>query len=154
MQVRCPSCGRRFALTGTVADEAGDPVSAYPDAGQMVSGVEDEELPVPGQEMPPPVTDDDKEAGTDLPSAGGEEQDRIRRRAVRLSRALISKMIQGQKERLIRARREENILLEFGEEIVTVWETYLTKMGHQDDLVNSSFRDTLNEILADGKKLF
>lgn len=78
----------------------------------------------------------------------------LRRRARRLSRALVLEMMHGQRTRRDKALAEGSLMLEFGEDLRRIWELYVGKVGSETARETSYFREALNEILADGKQLF
>lgn len=75
-------------------------------------------------------------------------------RARRLARALISDLVVYHPEKRQRGLAEGNLKELFGEEIRKSWEEYAGQVG--EDVANTTpyFTEALNEILAEGRKLF
>lgn len=75
-------------------------------------------------------------------------------RARRLARALISDLVVYHPEKRQRGLADGNLKELFGEEIRKSWEEYAEQVG--EDVANTTpyFTDALNEILAEGRKLF
>jgi hypothetical protein len=75
-------------------------------------------------------------------------------RARRLARVLASDIAIYNKEKRERGLREGNLVAVLGYEIKKSWEVYKERVT--PDLANSTpyFRDALNEMLAEGKKVF
>jgi predicted Zn finger-like uncharacterized protein len=71
-----------------------------------------------------------------------------------LARALVSDIMVYNRELYDTAKAENNLLKALGAEIKKSWELYKDKVGA--DVANDSdhFRDALNDILADGEKIF
>lgn len=71
-----------------------------------------------------------------------------------LARALVSDIMVYNRELYDTAKAENNLLEALGAEIKKSWELYKEKVG--EDVANGSdhFRDALNDILADGEKIF
>jgi hypothetical protein len=84
------------------------------------------------------------------PSAGRGPDDRARR----LARVLVSDILCYHREKRDQALLDGNLLTALGDEIKKSWELYKEKVG--PELANSTdyFKQALNEILADGQKLF
>jgi len=77
-----------------------------------------------------------------------------RERARRLARVLASDIAIYNREKRERGIRDGNLVAVLGYEIKKSWETYKERVGA--DFANSTpyFRDALNEIVAEGKKIF
>jgi predicted Zn finger-like uncharacterized protein len=75
-------------------------------------------------------------------------------RSKRLARVFVSDILVYNKEKRDKALANGDLMTVFGPEIKKAWEAYKDKIG--SDLPESSqyFRDALNEILADGRKIF
>ena len=75
-------------------------------------------------------------------------------RAQRLARALVSDIVAYNKERLQQATGAAALRSEFRDEIRKSWEEYVEQVGL--DLAKNTpyFRDSLNELLANGEKVF
>lgn len=75
-------------------------------------------------------------------------------RARRLARVLVSDILCYHREKRDQALLDGNLMTALGDEIKKSWELYKQKVG--PELANSTdhFKQALNEILADGQKLF
>jgi hypothetical protein len=75
-------------------------------------------------------------------------------RAQRLARALVSDIVAYNKDKLSQTRGAAALRTEFREEIRKSWEEYVEQVGL--DLAKNTpyFRDSLNELLARGEKVF
>jgi predicted Zn finger-like uncharacterized protein len=75
-------------------------------------------------------------------------------RAQRLARALVSDIVAYNKDKLKQTRGAAALRTEFREEIRKSWEEYVEQVGL--DLAKNTpyFRDSLNELLANGEKVF
>lgn len=89
---------------------------------------------------------------------GGAELDgrprRDRDKARRLARALVSDILVYNRELRDRSLREGNLIQALGPEIKKSWELYKEKVTPEVANSTSHFRDALNEILAEGQKVF
>lgn len=75
-------------------------------------------------------------------------------RARRLARALVSDIVVYNRDRWTKSLNEGSLRVEFREEIRRSWDEYATQVGNQFARETSYFRDALNEILADGSRVF
>lgn len=75
-------------------------------------------------------------------------------RARRLARALVSDILVYNQEQRDRALGEGNLASALGAEVNKAWELYKGKVEPQVLRTTSYFKDALNEILADGQKVF
>ncbi len=75
-------------------------------------------------------------------------------RAQRLARALVSDIVAYNKDKLKQTRGAAALRTEFREEIRKSWEEYVEQVGL--DLAKNTpyFRDSLNDLLANGEKVF
>ncbi|HEY7727544.1 MAG TPA: hypothetical protein VID50_03745 [Candidatus Eisenbacteria bacterium] len=75
-------------------------------------------------------------------------------RARRLARVLASDIVIYNKEKCQRGTRDGNLVAVLGYEIKKSWEVYKERVT--PELANSTpyFRDALNEMLGEGKKIF
>jgi len=91
------------------------------------------------------------------PEAPGDLDGRPRRdrdKARRLARALVSDILVYNRESRDRALREGNLIQALGPEIKKSWELYKERVTPEVANSTSHFRDALNEILAEGQKVF
>lgn len=144
--VQCPRCGERHSV----------PLELAP--GKMLR------VRCPGcahrfvlrrSATPPPAAAAEAAKVDEGPRDAVADEERFRRRrARRLARALVHGILSGRRERRDRALAEGKLLLEFGDEIRTAWQSYQAKAGRDLARRTSYFQEALNEILADGQKLF
>jgi hypothetical protein len=81
---------------------------------------------------------------------GNTEQDRARR----LARVLVSDILCYNQDRRDRALVDGNLMTALGDEIKKSWELYKEKVGPEVAKSTDYFKEALNEILADGQKVF
>jgi hypothetical protein len=79
---------------------------------------------------------------------------RAQERARRLARVLVSDILVYNQEARDRALREGNLMAALGVEINKAWELYKSKVSQQVVGTTTYFKDALNEILAEGEKIF
>lgn len=93
-------------------------------------------------------------SATTLPEGLSPEELQRHERARRLARVLASDIAIYNREKRERGIRDGNLVAVLGYEIKKSWETYKERVGV--DFANSTpyFRDALNEIVAEGKKIF
>jgi len=93
-------------------------------------------------------------SATTLPDGLSPEELQRHERARRLARVLASDIAIYNREKRERGIRDGNLVAVLGYEIKKSWETYKERVGA--DFANSTpyFRDALNEIVAEGKKIF
>ena len=75
-------------------------------------------------------------------------------RAQRLARALVSDIIAYHPERREKSLQAGTLRAEFKDEIMKSWEEYVAQVGQEIAKSTPYFRNALNEILAQGQKLF
>ena len=80
---------------------------------------------------------------------GGKED-----RAKRLARVLVSDILFYNKEKRDQALLDGNLMTVFSEEIKKSWELFKEKVGPEIAHSTNYFKEALNEILADGQKVF
>jgi len=86
--------------------------------------------------------------------APAEAEDPERKKARRLARALVSDILVYNRETRDKALAEGNLVQALGSEIKKSWELYKERVGAEVANGNNDFREALNEILADGQKIF
>ena len=93
-------------------------------------------------------------ATTGTPSPKGTRGGGPEARAKRLARVLVSDILCYNQEKRDQALADGNLVSVLGDEIKKSWELYKDKVGA--DVANSTnyFKEALNEILADGQKVF
>lgn len=106
--------------------------------------------------MPAPVPVEPAVPGTP-PTAGKRPSFRTQdpeSRAHRIARALVSDIVAYNKDKLKGALSAGTLRNEFREEIRKSWEEYVEQVGLDMAKSTPYFRDSLNEILAKGEKVF
>jgi hypothetical protein len=79
---------------------------------------------------------------------------RVRDKTAMLARALVSDILVYNREARDQALQEGNLLEALGPEIKKSWELYKEKVTPEVANSTTHFRDALNEILAEGQKIF
>jgi len=102
----------------------------------------------------PPAAPSTIPTGTPIPEGLSPEDRQKHERARRLARVLASDVAIYNREKRERGMQDGNIVAVLGYEIKKSWETYKERVG--TDFANATpyFRDALNEIVAEGKKIF
>jgi predicted Zn finger-like uncharacterized protein len=175
VRVRCPNCRAVFVLDGTRREEpesvpfaaevleAVDSVSgleAFPFGTSSAPAGVTSPPPVPRPQTSPPPPSPAPAAAARVDSAVAvADSPRSARRPRRdktemLARALVSDIVVYNREVRDRALAEGNLLEVLGPEIKKSWELYKEKVGASTANSTTYFKDALNEILADGRKLF
>ncbi len=92
--------------------------------------------------------------GTPIPEGLSPEERARHEKARRLARVLASDIAIYNREKKDRGMADGNLVAVLGYEIKKSWETYKERVGA--DFANSTpyFRDALNDLLAEGKKIF
>lgn len=109
----------------------------------------------PAAEAPAPVA-----PVTAAPAATGAKRASFRTkedpsdRAKRIARALVSDIVAYNKDKMKTATDPATMRTEFREEIRKSWEEYVEQVGLEIAKSTPFFRDSLNEILAKGQKVF
>ncbi len=124
------------------------PVGGAPGAETVEAGVAVAEPP--RTESPPAET----EARPDAAAATPTEEDPARKKARRLARALVSDILVYNRDVRDKALAEGNLVQALGVEIKKSWELYKERVTPEVANSNNDFRDALNDILADGQKIF
>jgi predicted Zn finger-like uncharacterized protein len=93
-------------------------------------------------------------ADSEAPGDPGGRPRRDRDKARRLARALVSDILVYNRESRDRALTEGNLIQALGPEIKKSWELYKERVTPEVANSTSHFRDALNEILAEGQKVF
>jgi hypothetical protein len=93
-------------------------------------------------------------AGTSLPAGLSAEDRSKHEKARRLARVLASDIAIYNRDKRDRGIREGNLVAVLGYEIKKSWEIYKERVGSEFANSTPYFRDALNEMLAEGKKIF
>jgi len=139
VKVSCPKCQAVFHLVPPAEKVfAGEQTTVVPSGVSSTEGA------------PEPVKMVVKSAARPKKSAGQDPDARARR----LARVLVSDILCYNKERRDEALIDGELMAVLGDEIKKSWELYKEKVG--PELANSTnyFKEALNEILADGQKVF
>ncbi|HUG41065.1 MAG TPA: hypothetical protein VMM12_11290, partial [Longimicrobiales bacterium] len=75
-------------------------------------------------------------------------------RAKRLARALVSDIVVYNQDRWEESRTAGTLRSEFRDEIMKSWEEYVGQVGEEMAKKTPYFREALNGILAEGKRVF
>ena len=92
--------------------------------------------------------------GTPIPEGLSLEDRQKHERARRLARVLASDVAIYNREKRERGIQDGNLVAVLGYEIKKSWETYKERVGADFANATPYFRDALNEIVAEGKKIF
>lgn len=139
MRVSCPKCRAVFKLVPPAQK-----LFAASEASVIPSGTASVRSAPAVEPMAAPRAAVSKGAARREPDA----------RARRLARVLVSDILCYNREKRDQALLNGNLMAALGDEIKKSWELYKQKVG--PDLANSTnyFKEALNDILADGQKLF
>jgi predicted Zn finger-like uncharacterized protein len=146
-KVRCPQCTAVFTLVPqrqNVVAAAEELVVSSPAASAAPEPRQAAEIAQPAAEPAPP------KAKRSKPS----KQEREDARAKRLARVLVSDILCYNQEKRDQALIDGNLMAVLGDEIKKSWELYKEKVGPEIAKSTDYFKAALNEILADGKKVF
>jgi predicted Zn finger-like uncharacterized protein len=92
--------------------------------------------------------------GTPIPAGLRPEEQQRHERARRLARVLASDIAIYNREKRERGIKDGNLVAVLGYEIKKSWEIYKERVGAEFANSTPYFRDALNEIVAEGKKVF
>ncbi len=95
-----------------------------------------------------------EQTATATAESGGKAKRAKRDKAAMLARALVSDILVYNREARDEALRQGNLLEALGAEIKKSWELYKEKVTPEVANSTTHFRDALNEILAEGEKIF
>jgi predicted Zn finger-like uncharacterized protein len=169
VRVRCPQCQAVFQLDGARPDVAADtpPAAPAPDLEPMTAAQPANDTPpTAGQNgaatlgaapaaaaAPSPAAEPSAAVAVeDAPSSPTRRRSRDKARM--LARALVSDILVYNRDLRDKALEEGNLLEALGGEIKKSWELYKEKVGDEAANGTTHFRDALNEILADGERIF
>ncbi|MBU2499797.1 zinc-ribbon domain-containing protein [bacterium] len=162
IKVRCPGCRGVFTLDGTARPAEVPLEIEHGGFAQMAGAVPPtapakapaaRTEPVAAQPAAAGVAVLDRQETSDAGS-GGRGVRRRRSKEEMYARALVSDILAYNRETRDKALRDGNLVEALGAEIKKSWELYKEKVT--PEVANSSdhFRAALNEILADGAKVF
>ena len=158
IKARCSRCSAAFRIEraqerppAVVADAVPAPPAPPPEPPAPAAPIMQ---PVVAQLAPAPVA-----PAPVAPAPGGTRRPSFRNqdpasRAQRIARALVSDIVAYNKDKLKESLAAGTLRNDFREEIRKSWEEYVGQVGI--DMAKSApyFRDSLNEILAKGQKVF
>lgn len=110
--------------------------------------------PPPAAAAPSPAAPSTIPTGTPIPEGLSLEERQKHERARRLARVLASDVAIYNREKRERGIQDGNLVAVLGYEIKKSWETYKERVGADFANATPYFRDALNEIVAEGKKIF
>jgi len=93
-------------------------------------------------------------SGSPIPAGLSQEEQSKHEKARRLARVLASDIAIYNRDKRDRGIREGNLVAMLGYEIKKSWEIYKERVGSEFANSTPYFRDALNEMLAEGKKIF
>lgn len=149
---RCRECGATLRVEpgetapGAVRNATLAPVSPPPAESQ--AGARPGQEPDAGAEA---VAGAGGRSRPDTPVFGPQDPDT---RAKRLARALVSDIVVYNPEKWEESRAAGTLRKEFRDEVLKSWEEYVQQVGEEMAKKTPYFRDALNAILAEGKKVF
>jgi predicted Zn finger-like uncharacterized protein len=167
IRVRCPKCRFVWRLAPPASESifevsssefASETPALEPQRGTWASV--DQHTNAVVSEMPPEDISEEIEISGKKPVAEQEqvtespEHTKVKERARRQARVFVSDILVYNREKRDKGLANGDLMTVLGPEIKKAWEAYKEKVG--SELVESSsyFRDALNEILADGQKVF
>jgi hypothetical protein len=146
--VQCPKCKAVFKLSPktekiAAGSQTAQPIQATPPGSDS---------PVQTSPAPHPAAQKPTAPGQTPPKhrLGGTKEER----AKRLARVLVSDILCYNQEKRDQALIDGNLMTVLGEEIKKSWELYKEKVGTEVASSSNYFKEALNEILADGQKVF
>jgi len=169
VRVRCPKCKfvwrlKSAGLTETGFEKSGVGFAARPSQSEETQGewgVQPEETVEPTtREAEKKSNFEEINIGDDMPldkpdkiqeNAGMKKK---KERAKRLARVFVSDILVYNQEKRDKALAEGTLMSVLGAEIKKGWEGYKSKIGSGMTESTGYYKDALNEILADGQKLF
>jgi predicted Zn finger-like uncharacterized protein len=159
VRVRCPGCAAVFVLDGTIAEpdqsraENGTPrPAARSEPAGPAAQSADSAAPAAAPEREQAVSQEAAVALEESPAQPTRRRSRDKARM--LARAIVSDILVYNREVRDKALADGDLLEALGTEIKKSWELYKEKVGEQVANETTHFRDALNEILADGRRVF
>lgn len=154
MTTICPHCTTTFRIDPAKVPEGGISVRCSVCEGVFhVSVGETPRAEREAEAAPSSPAAPEKPASPPAPAAvfGAPDPDA---KARRLARALISDIATYHPERRDRSLQAGKLRTEFQEEIKKSWEEYISQVGSDTARNAPHFRDALNDILAQGQRVF
>jgi predicted Zn finger-like uncharacterized protein len=173
-RVRCPQCKAVFTLAprseNVVAGVENVVVRSAAKSPDGALGVRERTAPAkppaesgttPERGSTPTARAGDRPGGKPSPqvTAKGPKRKKVPRnteqdRARRLARVLVSDILCYNQDKRDQALVEGDLMTALGDEIKKSWELYKEKVGPEVAKSTDYFKEALNEILADGQKVF
>jgi predicted Zn finger-like uncharacterized protein len=146
VKVRCPQCRAVFTLVpppAAVAATAKKPAAPAAPVAEMAP-------------EPAPAAPRSSEGSPPQPQRPQVPRKKSRddARAKRLARVLVSDILCYNQEKRDQALIDGNLMTVLGDEIKKSWELYKEKVGVEVAKSTDYFKEALNEILAEGQKVF
>ncbi len=170
VRVRCPKCRYVWRLTKEepVKDEievgSGGFESGMEISGNGVPGVDREPVEREGIEEESVLDTESGFTEIDIDETGPKQQvdttrespdiKKKKERAKRLARVFVSDILEYNREKRDKALAEGKLMSVLGPEIKKGWEGYKEKVGADIKESSDYFREALNNILADGQRIF
>jgi predicted Zn finger-like uncharacterized protein len=152
IKVQCPKCKAVFKLSPKEEKIAAGAQTAQPI--QAAQPAVDIQVPVAPEIQPAApelaATGSTSKKPKGKRSARGSKEER----AKRLARVLVSDILCYNQEKRDQALVDGNLMTVLGEEIKKSWDLYKEKVGSDVASSTNYFKEALNEILADGQKVF
>jgi predicted Zn finger-like uncharacterized protein len=167
MNIACPECGSVYRIDPAKVPEGGartrcrecdtsflvevDAAEAGP--GQVAPGRRVEEAATPAGAAEPGAAAGEPASSIPAgPPVFGPQDPEVR--AGRLARALVSDIKVYNRDRWEQSRAAGTLRKDFRDEIVQSWEEYVEQVGETMAKRTPFFRQALNDILADGERVF
>jgi predicted Zn finger-like uncharacterized protein len=143
----------RFVATPQ-AERPAPPFAATPAPPPRPAPVTPQPEPLAPPAPPAAETPRPRISATTVPEGLSPEEMQRHERARRLARVLASDIAIYNREKRERGIRDGNLVAVLGYEIKKSWETYKERVGAEFANATPYFRDALNEIVAEGQKIF
>jgi predicted Zn finger-like uncharacterized protein len=149
LRVRCPKCGAVFKLkplsetrNNVIGAQRANVVASMKSSSDKVTEEAKRSAAVSVEERP---------SHPGAKQSSGNSKDK---RARRLARVLVSDILYYNKEKRDQALIDGDLMAVLGDEIKKSWELYKEKVTAEVAGSTNYFKEALNEILADGQKIF
>ena len=152
IKVQCPNCKAVFKLSPKE-----EKIAAGAQTTRSIQAAQASvDIPVPvatdfqAKAVDPAAVESAPKKAKGKRPRGGNKEDR----AKRLARVLVSDILCYNQQKRDRALVDGNLMTVLGEEIKKSWELYKEKVGSEVASSTNYFKEALNDILADGQKVF
>lgn len=136
------------------SEDVSVPLAGPAAAGRHQGGFVSEPEAAPVTEMPEATAGAAVTPAAVVDADAAQRPKRDRDKARRLARALVSDILVYNRDVRDKALQEGNLIQALGPEIKKSWELYKERVTPEVANSTSHFRDALNEILAEGQKVF